>query len=180
MFIPFISSFKITLSSKLPVYYFSQVIMPSSCTPSCSPSLLIIIIIIVIIVAVVVIVIIIIIVSFVLGLIQSSSGVSSWNLRQLQEIFFTCFCCCYFYCVVFFRFLGFYFALICFVVAYIDNAFLSMCAVLASTIFCISARFCLAGIFSRCFSVPFFTNRNAPTTIWIIVVFNCHILSTSI
>ena len=29
MFIPFISSFKITLSSKLPMYYFSQVIMPS-------------------------------------------------------------------------------------------------------------------------------------------------------
>ena len=29
IFIPFISSFKITLSSKLPMYYFSQVIMPS-------------------------------------------------------------------------------------------------------------------------------------------------------
>ena len=29
MFIPFISSFKITLSSKLPMYYFSQVIMSS-------------------------------------------------------------------------------------------------------------------------------------------------------
>ena len=29
MFLPFLSSFKIALSSKLPIYYFSQVIMPS-------------------------------------------------------------------------------------------------------------------------------------------------------
>ena len=47
---------------------------------------------------------------------------------------FTCFCCCC--CFVFLlKFLGFYFALISFVVAYIDNAFLNMRAVLASTIY---------------------------------------------
>ena len=51
---------------------------------------------------------------------------------------------------------------------------------LVSTIFCISARFYLPGIFSRCFAVPLFTNPNAPTTIGIIDVFNFHILSTSI
>ena len=180
MFIPFISSFKITLSSKLPVYYFSQVIMPSSCTPSCSPS-------------------------FThyyyyycyycccccycyyyyySFFCSWFNTIQQWGLflkpeATARDIFYILLLLLFLLCC-FFRFLGFYFALICFVVAYIDNAFLSMCAVLASTIFCISARFCLAGIFSRCFSVPFFTNRNAPTTIWIIVVFNCHILSTSI
>ena len=67
-----------------------------------------------------------------------------------------------------------------FFVAYVDNAFLNLCAVLVSTIFSISVRFCLLGIFSRCFAVPFFTNHNAPTTIGIIDVFNCYILSTSL
>ena len=33
---------------------------------------------------------------------------------------------------------------------------------------------------SRCFTVPFFTNPNAPTTIGIIDIVNYHILSTSI
>ena len=55
-----------------------------------------------------------------------------------------------------------------------------MCAVLVGTIFCISARFCLRGIFSRWFAVLFFTNCNAPTAAGIIDVYNCHILPTSI
>ena len=42
--------------------------------------------------------------SFVLGLLQSSCQVSTRNLRQLEGIFFTCFCCS-------FQFLVFYFAL---------------------------------------------------------------------
>ena len=91
--------------------------------------------------------------SFALGLLQSSCRVSTRNLRQLEVIFF---------------------------VAYIDNGFLIMCAVLGNTTFCISARFCLPGIFSRCFAVPFFTNLNAPTAIRLINdVINCHTLSTS-
>ena len=172
MFISFISSLKIALSSKLPIYYFSQVIMPSSCTPSCSPSFT-----------------------------HYYYYCYYWCCCYYYYCCCCCCCYCYYYYSFFcswfntiqqwglylkpeatardifymllllfllgffFRCLGFYFALTCFVVAYIDNAFLSMCAVLASTVFCISARFCLAGIFSRCFSVPFFTNRNESTTI---------------
>ena len=82
----------------------------------------------------------------------------------------------FFFCL----FLDFYFALMFFVVAYIANTFPNMCTVLVSTTFCISARFCLPGIFSRCFAVPFFANPNAPATIEVIHVFNHHILSTSI
>ena len=78
---------------------------------------------------------------------------------------------------IFFMFLLFFLVfkfVICtnlfFVVAYIDNVFLNMRAVLISVIFCISARFCLPLIFSGCFAVLFFTNPNAPTTIGIIDV----------
>ena len=67
-----------------------------------------------------------------------------------------------------------------FVVTYIDNTFLNMCTILVCTIFCISATFCLPGIFSRSFAVPFFTNPYAPRAVGIVAVVNCHILPTSI
>ena len=73
-------------------------------------------------------------VSFVLNLLRSSCRVSTKNLRQLEGIFYTCFC-------YLFQFLGIYFALIFFVVAYIDNAFPNMCPkVLVSTIFCMRIK----------------------------------------
>ena len=81
---------------------------------------------------------------------------------------------------VFFLIFRFLFCAHFFVVAHIDNAFLNMCEVIVSTMFCISAKFCLPEIFSRCFAAPFFTNPNAPATIGIIDVFNFRILSTLI
>ena len=55
-----------------------------------------------------------------------------------------------------------------------------MCTSTSKYYFCISARFCLPGIFSRCFAVPFFNNPNAATANGIIDVFSCHVFLTSI
>ena len=87
--------------------------------------------------------------------------VSTRNLRQPERMFLLLLL--WLLLLLFFGFWVFilrYF----FAVAFIDNAVLNTCAVLVSTIFCISASFCLAEIFSSCFAVPFFTNSTAPTT----------------
>ena len=90
-----------------------------------------------------------------------------------RHIFLCVFCWCFFYI------LDFYYTLIFFLVAYIDVFLLNMCST-SKYFFFTTTRFCLPVIFSRCFTVPFLTYPNALTTIGIIDVFNCHILSTSI